>query len=146
MWWGSLSQECCKCISSLLFLQCFLWLWEVAFMGPNSIPRCFCSFHSDFLSFVLMSGSQLWAYRLVLILLLLLKVLVLWQGNLLAIINSSTVSVSPLLPSLPTCRHPSEFNQKYSSVSQDSVVFGLESVATSDSSINQEQDWNCLQV
>lgn len=41
---------------------------------------------------------------------------------------------------------PSEFDRKYSSVSQDSAFFGLKSVLTSDSSINQEQAWSCLQV
>lgn len=63
----------------------------------------------------------------------------LWQGNLLAIINSSVVTVSPL-HHFPPVDITSEFNKKYRSVSQDSVDFGLKSVVTSDSSINQEQD------
>lgn len=115
MWWGSLSQECCKC-SSLLFHQYFLWLWEMAFTGPNSIPRCFYSSHSDVLSLVLVSGLQLWAYRLVLLLLLLWKVLVLWQGNLLAIRNSSAVSVSLCLHHYPPVGITSEFNKKNTAV------------------------------
>ena len=40
----------------------------------------------------------------------------------------------------------SEYDRKYSSVSQDLAFFGPESVSTSDSSVNREWAWNCLQV
>lgn len=71
----------------------------------------------------------------------------LWQGNLLAKLSSLAVSDSPIgciiiHPLAP----PVNLTENIAVFLRTEPFFGLESVSTSGSSINQEQAWNCLQV